>query len=258
MRKLVNRWLRGKDREAVAPRVPDGQRVYCIGDIHGRLDLLDELLRKVDEDACEFEGARILVYLGDYIDRGPQSREVIDRLLEEPLAGFEVIHLLGNHEQTLLDFLAHPHSVGSWLAYGGIATLASYGVHAGPGESRSELGGLRDSLEQRLPDAHRRFLEELKLLHVCGSYCFVHAGIRPGVPLQEQRNDDLLWIRDEFTRSSAVHPHVIVHGHTITPSVEFLPNRIGIDTGAFHTGILTCLVLEADTQRLLQTGIAAV
>lgn len=254
MRKFVERWLGGSDEPSPAPRVPDGERVYCVGDIHGRLDLLDHLHDVIERDAADYSGRPALVYLGDYIDRGPRSREVIDRLLEERMDGFTAVHLLGNHEQTLLDFLEHPHSVGSWLTYGGVATLASYGIRAGLGESRSELGFLRDALDQKLPDRHRAFLEGLKLMHLSGDYCFVHAGIRPGVALHDQRNEDLLWIRDEFTRSDARHERVIVHGHTITEDVEILPNRIGIDTGAFHTGVLSCLVLEGDTQRVIQTG----
>jgi serine/threonine protein phosphatase 1 len=257
LKSFVERWLGGSGHKPVEPRVPDGERVYCIGDIHGRLDLLQKLHERIEADVSGFDGARTLVYLGDYIDRGPQSREVIDRLLSDPLAGFQSVHLLGNHEQVMLDFLEDPHAVAGWLTYGGIATLQSYGVHVGPDFSRSELENLRDGLESRLPEAHRAFLDGLQLMHLSGNYCFVHAGIRPGVPLQEQRNEDLLWIREDFTHSAFVHEHVVVHGHTISAEVEILPNRIGIDTGAFHSGVLTCLVLEADTQRLLQTGRAA-
>ncbi len=256
MKSFVERWLGGRETEPQTepPRVPDGERVYCIGDIHGRLDLLEELHRDIARDAAGFGGPRSMVYLGDYIDRGPQSKEVIDLLLADPLPDFDTVHLLGNHEQSMLDFLRHPHAVASWLTYGGIATLRSYGVRVLPDVSHRDIEPLRDALDAALPDAHRAFFESLPLVHCTGDYCFVHAGIRPGVPLQEQNDEDLLWIREDFTASTARHEHVVVHGHTIAPEVELLPNRIGIDTGAFHTGVLTCLVLEADTQRLLQTG----
>ena len=243
-----------EEQVAVKPFVPSGQRIYCIGDIHGRLDLLQQLHELISVDAFDFSGAKTLVYLGDYIDRGEQSKEVIDVLLQEPLAGFKPVHLLGNHEQTLLDFLQHPWAVAAWLTYGGRATLHSYGVSATIEPSRSDLDDLRDDLEHRLPQSHLEFYQQLSPMHLVGSYCFVHAGIRPGIHLQQQRNEDLLWIREDFTESHATHEHIVVHGHTITPEVERRHNRIGIDTGAFSTGVLTCLVLEGAEQRVLQTG----
>lgn len=255
MKSFVRKWLDSSSPpEAIQPNLPDRQRVYCIGDIHGRCDLLQELHDQIAADASEYPGTKTVVYLGDYIDRGDQSRQVVDLLLDRPLAGFEAIHLLGNHEQTLLDFLEHPNAVASWLTYGGLATLRSYGVPLGLDSGRPDLGFLRDELDARLPESHRSFFASQKLMYVAGSYCFVHAGIRPGVALQEQRNEDLLWIREEFTRSDEIHDYIVVHGHTISPEVEFRTNRIGIDTGAFHTGVLSCLVLEGPEQRLLQTG----
>jgi serine/threonine protein phosphatase 1 len=229
-------------------------RVYCIGDIHGRRDLLLDLHDRIIADAERFDGAKKLVYLGDYIDRGLQSREVIDELLEAPLAGFESVHLLGNHEQTLLDFLDYPKQAAGWLAWGGRETLASYGVPLPPGFRPPDVEALRDALRERISDSHLEFFRQMPLLHTEGDYVFVHAGIRPGVPLQEQDKSDLLWIRQDFTGSSEWHGHVVVHGHSISEEVEMLPNRIGIDTGAFCTGVLTCLVLEGPTQRLIQTG----
>ncbi len=132
--------------------------------------------------------------------------------------------------------------------------LHSYGVATSPEPSRQQLDDLRDELERRLPQSHLQFYSQLVPMHTAGSYCFVHAGIRPGTHLQEQRNEDLLWIREDFTESTATHEHIVVHGHTITPEVEWRPNRIGIDTGAFSSGVLTCLVLEGAEQRVLQTG----
>lgn len=256
MKELIRSWFGQESPGRVEPWVPEGQRVYCIGDIHGRLDLLEEIHRKIVADAHDFNGEKTLIYLGDYIDRGDHSKQVIDLLINRPLPGFEHVFLLGNHEQTLLDFLEHPHEVAAWLTYGGRATLHSYGV-ASHGSSREDLVRLRDEFQQRLPEAHLDFFQEMQLTHVVGTYCFVHAGIRPEVVIDEQRKEDLLWIRDDFINSAVQHDHVVVHGHSITTEVDWQENRIGIDTGAFHTGVLTCLVLEGSEQRLLQTDSGA-
>lgn len=257
MKGFVKRWFASTDADVPQPCLPAGQRIYCIGDIHGRLDLLLELESIIRSDAAGYVGTRTAVYLGDYIDRGEQSKQVVDHLLDEPLPGFSAIHLLGNHEQTLLDFLEHPRSVAAWLSYGGRAALNSYGIPVVRELSPQDLPDLRDELQRRMPARHLDFYRQLTLMHVAGDYAFVHAGIRPGVPLANQRKEDLLWIREEFTASRQRHERIVVHGHTITPEVEWHDNRIGIDTGAFHTGILTCLVLEGSDRRLLQTGGAA-
>jgi serine/threonine protein phosphatase 1 len=238
----------------VEPSLPAGRRLYCIGDIHGRLDLLDELHGMIRADAGGFGGSKGIVYLGDYIDRGAQSKQVLDLLIEQPMNGFDVIHLLGNHEQAMLDFLAQPQSAAAWLNFGGQVTLLSYGVGLGRLQMLRQVDILRDELEAKLPPSHLEFIASCRLLHAEGSYCFAHAGIRPGVAPQEQVAEDLLWIRDEFTRSRSDHGCIVVHGHSISEEVELLPNRIGIDTGAFYTGMLTALVLEGSEQRLLQTG----
>ena len=257
MKRFVKRLLGEPASEPLAPYLPPGLRIYCIGDIHGRLDLLLQLHGSIEQDAAGFEGEKTLVYLGDYIDRGEQSKEVVDLLLGQPMPGFEAVCLLGNHEQTLLDFLQHPRAVMSWLVYGGRATLQSYGISVWREVSPQDMNDLRDELTANLPQAHLEFFQSLKPFHVAGNYGFVHAGIRPGVALQAQRSEDLLWIREEFTESRETHELIIVHGHTIRPEVEILPNRIGIDTGAFDTGILSCLVLEGSSQRLLQTGMGS-
>ena len=251
---FLKRWFGTRDEETVRPRAPDGHRIYSIGDIHGRLDLLEDLQRQIREDSESYAGEKSLVYLGDYIDRGEQSKEVIDLLLDQPMDGFQTIFLRGNHEQTLLDFLRHPRAVASWLTYGGVATLNSYGVVPHLEAHMEELEHLRNELEHRLPENHLAFYRNLEMMHLAGTYCFVHAGIRPGIPLEKQKPEDLLWIRDDFTRDSSRHGHIVVHGHSITNEVDWQANRIGIDTGAFHTGVLTCLVLEGEEQRLLQTG----
>jgi serine/threonine protein phosphatase 1 len=253
---IVKKWLGGAEavEESPPPRPGPGQRVYCIGDIHGRADLLQELHRMIESDTTAYGGQRTLVYLGDYIDRGMQSREVIDELIESPLGGFERVYLLGNHEQTLLDFLQHPKAAAGWLNWGGRETLASYGVRVPSEFIRADLESLRDDFQHRLPDGHLAFFEDMALMHVSGDYLFVHAGIRPGKPIQDQSNEDLMWIREDFTGSRVQHDYVVVHGHSITQEIAFRPNRIGIDTGAYATGVLTCLVLEGEDKRLLQTG----
>jgi serine/threonine protein phosphatase 1 len=255
LKSFVKKWL-GESAAPVEmprPRVGTDQRVYSIGDIHGRVDLLQQLHGMIEADAADHEGGRTRVYLGDCIDRGMHSREVIDELLDAPLAGFETVYLLGNHEQTLLDFLDHPKAAAGWLAWGGRETLASYGVNLQP-HVRPDPEQLRDEFQALLPEHHLTFYQAMQLMHQAQDYLFVHAGIRPGKSVQEQSNEDLLWIRDDFTESRVQHEHVVVHGHTITEEVVFRPNRIGIDTGAYATGVLTCLVLEGEEQRLLQTG----
>lgn len=242
------------DRETVQPVYPPGKRMYCVGDIHGRADLLSELHDTIRRDAEGFEGTLEVLYLGDYIDRGEQSREVMDILIRQDLEGFEPVYLLGNHEQAMTDFLLDPVAMVGWLNWGGAATLRSYGIHVGVFKSRQELTAIRDCLADELPQAHLEFLESCLPFWSGGSYYFVHAGIRPGVALEKQAFEDQLWIRDEFTSSSKNHGAIIVHGHTISEQVEVLPNRIGIDTGAYQTGLLTALVLEGSQQRLLQTG----
>lgn len=268
MIKLLKRWLNGpapgqaeadtveKDTQSqVKPCLLPGRRLYCIGDIHGRLDLLEELHAMIQKDCAGFDGRRIVVYLGDYIDRGAQSKQVLDLLIEQPLEGFERVHLLGNHENALLDFLRNPQGIGAaWLSFGGQVTCLSYGVGIGKLMLNMDLDLLREELAEKLPQSHLDFINSMPLYHTEGDYCFVHAGIRPGVPIADQQLGDLLWIREEFTRSPGNHGFVIVHGHTISEEVEVLPNRIGIDTGAYQSGLLTALVLEGSRQRLLQTG----
>ncbi|NNJ64985.1 MAG: serine/threonine protein phosphatase [Xanthomonadales bacterium] len=236
------------------PWLPPGRRVYSIGDIHGRLDLLEELHEMIREDAADYDGAKAIIYLGDFIDRGAQSKQVVDRLIEQPLDGFEAIHILGNHEQAMLDFLEHPEAAAAWLNFGGQVTLLSYGAGLGRVQMARQVHLLRDELDAKLPQSHREFLASCRLMHVEGSYCFAHAGIRPGVSLDQQKAEDLMWIREEFCRSREDHGCIVVHGHSITEEVEWQPNRIGIDTGAYYSGLLTALVLEGDQQRLLQTG----
>ncbi len=240
----------------VPAQAPTGRRIYVVGDIHGRADLVRHLHGKILADAtAQPDRQRVVVYLGDYVDRGLESRQVIDLLLDEPLHGFEQIHLLGNHEQAMLDFLEDPGIGPAWLYYGGAATLYSYGINAQarPPEGSERFSHLSGELVRLLPPRHLHFLRRLALHHVEGDYLFVHAGIRPGVPIQRQQREDILYIRDEFLDFPETHGRIVVHGHTITNDPDVRPNRIGIDTGAFATGRLTCLVLDGDERRFIQT-----
>jgi diadenosine tetraphosphatase ApaH/serine/threonine PP2A family protein phosphatase len=240
---------------AVAPRVPPETRVYAIGDIHGRVDLLRDVHQMIHEDAYAHQAPRnVVVYVGDYIDRGPYSSEVVDLLLDEPLPGFERVHLMGNHEDSLLRFLEDIEIASSWLAYGGAATLQSYGVRPPRGGKEDEIRRTQEALARNLPEAHLRFYRGLAMCHVEGDYFFVHAGVKPGVPLDGQSREDLMWIRDPFLHSDADHGKIVVHGHTISEAPDVRRNRIGIDTGAFASGRLTCLVLAGDRWSFLQTA----
>ncbi len=236
--------------------VPAGSRVYAIGDIHGRADLLEALHAQIAADAAgAAAGRRVVIYLGDYVDRGLQSREVIDLLLDAPLAGFESVHLKGNHEDFMLRFLDAPKAGPGWFMNGGGATLYSYGVRMlERGVDLTRFDQLRGQLIANLPERHRAFLAALKLWHVEGGYFFVHAGVRPGVPLEAQRDEDTLWIRERFLDDDRDHGKIVVHGHTITGEPDVRANRIGIDTGAYATGVLTSLVLEGSERRFLKTA----
>lgn len=250
---LFSLWRKPKRRQS---RVPEGSRVYAVGDIHGRLDLLGALHGLIAEDAAGApDRSKTIVYLGDYIDRGLDSHGVIDCLIGAPLGDVTPVCLLGNHEETLLRFLDDFGAGESWFQFGGDATLYSYGVQlTGPSSDQRTLIEAQLNLREKMPETHLAFLRGLKSHHRIGDYFFAHAGIRPGVPLDEQTVEDLIWIRDEFLKSRADHGPVVVHGHSISLEVEDLPNRINIDTGAYASNVLTCLVLEGGDHWLLQTS----
>ena len=253
---MLARLFRTAAVEPSTAAVPRGTRVYAIGDVHGRLDLLEDLHQQIRDHAREYQiDRRVVVHIGDYIDRGYQSRQTIDYLLGTPLPGFDMINLLGNHERTLLEFLDDIAVGRGWLRYGGRETLFSYGIEWDRGLAEDEdcLLRIQGELRRRLPERHRAFFSGLPLTHQEGDYLFVHAGVRPGVPLEQQAPDDLIWIRDEFLNSTADHGKVVVHGHSISEQPVLRPNRVGIDTGAFATGRLTCLVLEGNQRSFLST-----
>lgn len=236
-------------------KAPDGAAIYAVGDIHGRLDLLTKLQAMILADAGKRQvDRRVVVYLGDYVDRGPDSKGVIDRLIERPLDGFESKFLKGNHEDFMLRFLGDGSLATSWMLNGGMATLRSYGVNVlDPTRDDDRLESARADLARALPSRHRRFLDGLELWHREGDYLFVHAGIRPGLPMEDQRASDLLWIRHEFLNSDADFGPVVVHGHTVVGEPETRANRIGIDTGAVMTGCLTALAMVGAERTFIQT-----
>ncbi len=232
--------------------LPPGLRIYAIGDIHGRADLLDDLLGQIDQDLRErpCQDARY-VFLGDYIDRGPQSRGVLDRLHAFGLS-HTAIFLKGNHEEMLLAFLRNPPRGLPWIYAGGWRTLASYGIDRMP-EQRSDLIAIAAQFRSALPADHLSFLKSLALSHEIGGYHFVHAGVRPGTSLALQSPNELLWIKDEFLESTADFGKVIVHGHSPVARIDIRANRINTDTGAWRSGRLSCAVLENDQCRIIAT-----
>jgi serine/threonine protein phosphatase 1 len=235
--------------------LPAGLRIYATGDIHGRFDLLETLYGEIRRDvAADRPPQSLEIFLGDYVDRGPESRDVVEWLTSAPPACDRRVCLLGNHEDMLLNVLRDPRWMGTWLQNGGMETLRSYAVDLPASPGPTSLADLRDAFIEALPDAHRAFLEGLPRLVAVGGYLFVHAGIRPGVAIEDQDPDDLVWIREPFLLSTADFGKVVVHGHTPTEQPELRPNRINIDTGAFFTGRLTTLVLEGDETRFLQTA----
>ncbi len=241
--------------------VPPGTRVYAVGDCHGCLAALRGLRAAIVADSTRADAEapradrRVVVYLGDYIDRGPDSRGIVELLIGAPLADFQSVHLLGNHEAFMRGFLDGDDVAAVWLMNGGGATLRSYGLDVaainGPWPG-GDAPALRDALSSAVPESHRAFLNGLALSHVEGDYFFVHAGVRPGVPLAAQGENDLLWIRESFLGSTVDHGKVVVHGHSPAREPESLANRIGIDTGACYGGKLTALVLEDDRRFFLQ------
>lgn len=250
-------WLkREKQQEAPRPAtLPPDTRVYAIGDIHGRLDLLNNLLSQIEADLTGYKGRCIAVFLGDYIDRGPDSKGVIDRLMQSLPASLEPVYLLGNHEWAMLQLFTSLETGAGWIKHGGLETLRSYGLSVQPGQPTPErLAGLQQTLQERFPPQHKAWLEKCLTWYELGDYYFVHAGIRPSVPLAEQTDHDRLWMRAGFLdwRGGGLSK-MIVHGHTISKDVEIRAHRIGIDTGAYASGVLTALVLEGTGCRIIQT-----
>lgn len=239
-----------------SPTVPEGEVVWAVGDIHGRLDLLQPLVEHMMADTVASDARRTtVVFLGDYIDRGPDSRGVIQYLSGLPTrSSIEWRFLKGNHEEAMLDFLADPTTGPTWCEYGGDATLASFGLRLPQMRHKPEAWAhLSADLDHKVSRVEREFLEELELSLSAGDYFFAHAGARPGTALADQSDRDLMWIRNSFLDSEVEFEKVIVHGHTPTTDVHVDHRRIGTDTKAYETGVLTALRLERNLRALLQT-----
>lgn len=233
-------------------RGPSGARAYAIGDVHGRLDLLERMIATIDRDRHDNGRARdYLILLGDLIDRGPDSRGVIEFLMRLPSEGIRPIFLMGNHEEMMLRVLGdEPEAVHQWLTYGGYEFAQSYGVEVGrlatlaPTEAAAMI-------RTAVPASHFSFIEGFADSFTFGDFLFVHAGLRPGKSLADQDPHDLRWIREEFLNDETDHGCMVVHGHTISAAPEEMENRIGIDTGAYQTGILTALRIEGAKRRMI-------
>ncbi len=224
--------------------VPDQECIYAIGDIHGRKDLLIRLLDKIDEDIATLPEDMVvtLVFLGDYIDRGLQSRQVIDLILSERLAKYRTVYLIGNHEEALLEFRNDAYFGPKWVRYGGAETLISYGLKPPRGTSlpaQQAWHSVWQKFRDTLPEDHLEFYRSLKHYFTVGDYLFVHAGLRPDIPLEDQTIHDMLWIRDEFLTAKTDFPYLVVHGHTPTRKPHLDTRRLGLDTAAYTSGILT-------------------
>jgi serine/threonine protein phosphatase 1 len=237
------------------PATPEGLVIYAIGDIHGRADLLRPLLQSIVEEAARAPQRTLIIGLGDYIDRGPSSREVVDILVD--LASIKAVDsefLRGNHDQTLLDFLGDSQHGPPWCAFGGREALLSYGVRPPTGRASPEAWTqARDALEAAMPAAHLDFFQNLKTGLEVGDYFFVHAGARPGLPLHAQSERDLMWIREPFLSDSKPFEKVIVHGHSAGELIHVDHRRINVDTGAYATGQLTAVRLQGTDQAFLYT-----
>ena len=249
---LLGRLLR-QGGTAQGAALPPGYLVHAVGDVHGRDDLLVDLLRQIDADADSRNAERrVLVFLGDLIDRGPASAQVIERLRTYRPDRTRLVFLSGNHEEVLLRILdGEPGPIPDWLRFGGAECLESYGVDAGRLKRMSPARAL-ETIRSAIPAEHAAFLRGFDDSFRAGGYLFVHAGIRPGVALAEQSVVDLRWIREPFLSDRLDHGFTVVHGHTIRRAVEDHGNRIGIDTGAYRYGVLTAIGLEGADRWYLQ------
>ncbi len=245
-------------KKTPVPRAaPEGVRLYAVGDVHGRLDALDLLIDAIREEPAG--GLRpVLIMLGDYVDRGPASRGVIERLIGLANdASIETRFIRGNHEETMSSFLGEPTLGSTWCSFGGVETLQSYGVTAPlMNEPTEAWEAAREAFAAALPATHVRFLQALEPAVEYGDYFFTHAGVRPGVELDDQDPHDLMWIRDDFLRGSATFSKCIVHGHTPEADAFVSDRRIGVDTGAYATGRLSAIVLEGLERRLIQAQVS--
>lgn len=251
---MLRKLFRARGGAAPSATIPPGRRVYAIGDIHGRLDLLDQLLAEIDaDDAARASAETALIFVGDLVDRGPDSCGVVERLRRLAAERAHVHLIAGNHEEIFLQAIeGDAKALRLFCRVGGRETLLSYGMTPDHYD-RTDYDELAALLPTLVPDEHRAFIAGFEDWVIVGDYAFVHAGVRPGVPIEQQQVSDLRWIRSTFLDHRGSFGEVVVHGHTIEDEVVFRPNRIGIDTGAYQSGKLTALGLEGDERWLLQT-----
>lgn len=249
MHSMVLSFLNRPKMNRPPPRTGPEQRLYAIGDIHGRIDLHTALIDQITADAAQSTAKNsVLIYLGDYIDRGPGSDQLIETLSGPPPNGFTAHHMMGNHEEMLLSFYDGLDDGALWLKNGGVETLAAYGCR-----NVDEIETARRDLRANLPAHHLDFMRSLKINHQDGDYLFVHAGLKPGVAIEKQSDKDMKWIRTAFLKSKKDFGKFVIHGHSIEHQPDIHDNRIGIDTGAWRTGVLTCLVLDGADRKFLST-----
>lgn len=252
IKKLLNMWRLNNSSNA---KTQAKERLYVIGDIHGRIDLLMDMIALIEDDAKKVNQPIHLIFLGDYIDRGPNSAQVLDYLNHFIPQWAKITYLRGNHEQLILDVIdgtAKDAEMEAWLYHGGRETLASYGIGTSTVYS-DDKDAIRAALIHAMPSNHQLFLRNTHFSKITGPYIFVHAGLRPGIPLDQQTPQDLLWIREPFLSFNGDFGAIVVHGHSIRREVDNRANRIGIDTGAYATGRLTALVIEGANRRFLTT-----
>lgn len=233
---------------------PDGIRVYAVGDVHGRRDLIEAMHDRIGEEIARDGVADWrIVHLGDYVDRGPDAAGVLDFLTSRIAGDPRIVALAGNHDVALIDFLAHGDRTQMFRRFGGNDTARSYGTHVDFATAATAEAG-RQALARAMPQAHLDFLSGLPRSVAFGDFFFCHAGIRPGVPLERQDPEDLIWIREPFLGHPGLHPKVIVHGHTPHDEAELMPNRVDLDTLAYASGRLTALAVDGRTKRLLEVS----
>jgi serine/threonine protein phosphatase 1 len=249
---LLSFWQKAPANWDSPPRIPDGHRIYAVGDVHGHDQLLGGLLDDIERDSADRPRAQVtIVFLGDLIDRGPASADVVERLRIYRPSGIRTEFLAGNHEEVLLRILEGEGALlPDWLRFGGAQCARSYGLSASK-LAKIPRGEAIEALQSAIPHEHQAFLASFADTFRAGDYLFVHAGIRPGIPLADQSQVDLRWIRSPFLDHPGRHEVMVVHGHTISEQVEQRPGRIGIDTGAYVHGVLTALALEGDQRWFL-------
>jgi serine/threonine protein phosphatase 1 len=255
---MLRQFLSRFSSKAAPPQtfqMEENTRIYAVGDIHGRHDILRQMMQQIEEDAAQAaDGTTVVeIFLGDYIDRGPDSRKVIETLIQPSPHGHERLCLRGNHEQSMLNFLEDPTRLRPWVQYGGYATLLSYGIEMPVVADENSGNFIHAELCQKLPREHFDWLNALPHQHIRGDYFFAHAGVNPSRPLDAQEPEELMWIRDRFLNHSAPFSHHIVHGHTPMAAPETLPHRTNLDVSAAETDQLACLVIEGTERRLLLT-----